>query len=1697
VAANDRQQLLEGLEKVRLGKKSRNVKRGKMTLASRPKLAFLFTGQGSQRVGMGRKLFENEPVFRETLQRCDEILRGDRDISLISVIFGEVETPLLDETAWTQPALFALEYSLVKLLESWGILADQAMGHSVGEYVAACTANVFSLEDGVRLIAKRADLMQKLPRGGAMAVLFAPGDLIQERLDALRGQVVIAAFNGPANTTISGKKKAVEQVVTKAQEMGVGAQMLSVSHAFHSPLMEPMLDEFEQFAEQIRYHPPEIPIIANLTGEIATDSTFSASYWRQHIRNPVLFSASVARLAQSNIDALLEVGPSASLLGMARRCAVGWNVPMWPLLRDREDDVSVIHSALSELYVLGAKIDWRVFDGHKNHPRVVVPGYSFEKQRYWFEPEGATTRTRDHYLGISTVNPILGRRIESPDSVVFENTLSPKSPRYLDHHRVRGSAIVPASAFVEIGLAAAKEVFGEGHHSLENVSFQKALILSNIERRVQVILPADSGGRRGFKIFSQSAASATNDSWELNAIGTIVSDHSRANQDEPAPIDIDSLNKRSFTRLSRDEFYQFLKSRVLHYGPSFQVFAEVRRGESESIGLTALDPSVVSEMHDYTLHPAIGDGCMQSMAGVVPLENDGSFSPYMYLPMSVKEVRIHGSQTEKMFYVARRTSDNGQPSPEYVRGDISLTDENGRVLVEFIGATVQRLGKEAQSAQSEPRNWLYELKWEMEQQEVVEVGAEIGNSGTDHRTCLIFADEGGVGREFAALATARGWRPVLVQRGNSFMAPAANDGTGEYVVDPLNEDDFTKLIEDVVLQAQQAPGRLDIVMCWGLDATLAVDSEAAHLAESGRLWSGAFHLLKEVVRRTIETPVSVWLVTRGAQKVTASDSIALAQTPLLGLGRVATFELGNKSCRLIDLDPAAPQSGAAALAAELARSSDEPQIAHRNGRRYFARLERTPDALETSRKDEASGVPIGSAYRLRLGADTTVDKLRFEAIERASPKEDEVEIEVRAAGLNFSDVLKAIGLYPGITDEIVPLGIECAGVVTAVGGGVDRFKVGDEVMGIAPYCFASHCITPEYAIVPKPTQIDFEEAATIPLAFLTAYYSLVRVARLQKSERVLIHAGAGGVGMAAIQVAQHIGAEIFATAGSDEKREYLKSVGVEHVMDSRTLEFAEQIRTATQGEGVDVVLNSLPGDAIDRSLSVLRAYGRFVEIGKIDIYQNKMVGLLPFQDNLSYTAVDLDRLFRERPGLASDLIGELMGYFYSGEYRPLNLTLFPISDVVGAFRYMSQRRNIGKVILSMEGERNFDADARPVEPDLIRQDATYLITGGLGALGLATADWLVQQGARHVALMSRGAPSDAAESRMEAMRADGASVWAIMGDVADSASLDLALSAIRQGSPDLKGVIHAAGVLADGFIGEMDIDQFDMPILSKVQGSWNLHLATREMPLDFFVMYSSVSSIMGTVGQANYAAANAFLDALAWFRRGESLTAATVNRSGWAGAGMAEAAANEITARGMQLLPPGPSFELLKQILEADRPQTAVMIADWEHVGRLVGGLRLGELKPRLLERLVGDSDAGTEAGSEESKALMADLRALDITARELRLCDIFTEKLSAIMGLAEADLDPVQPLNAMGLDSLMAIELGITLESLLNTTIPMSIYLEGPSISTLAKYVANAIDQAPTSSESSDSEGELAIPTAAIGYGVNDERSPPAELGR
>ena len=911
---------------------------------------------------------------------------------------------------------------------------------------------------------------------------------------------------------------------------------------------------------------------------------------------------------------------------------------------------------------------------------------------------------------------------------------------------------------------------------------------------------------------------------------------------------------------------------------------------------------------------------------------------------------------------------------------------------------------------------------------------------------LVFADSGGVGDELASLLVDAGGEAALVVRGENFRQA----GEQRYEVDPTSLEDLTALCRTVT----KASDFRGVVHLWSLDAP-AEDQATVSSLEDAERWG--CHSLVRIVQALAE--LEMWgpatqllCVTRNAQPVGDQiDKLSVLQSPLLGLGRVIRNEHSNINSKLVDLGlDDNPSVDAQRLLRELNTKDPDPEIALRGDVRFVPRaqsLNEKPQSVEWAKHDP---VP---RFALTIPTPGALDRLQIIKAEIPEVAPGAVEIQVVAAALNFRDVMKALGFYPTDSPDATILGDECAGRITRLGEGVTNLKVGDEVIAVAPGSFASHVVTPATLVTRKPRHLSFPEAVTMPVVFLTAYYGLVHLARLEAGERVLVHAGAGGVGLAAIQLAQHIGAHVYATAGSPEKRQILHQMGVHSVMDSRSLAFADEIMQETGGEGVDVVLNSLSGIAITKGISCLAPNGRFVELGKRDIYQNAKLGLWNFRKNLSYFAVDLGRLLGNAPVLLQALRHEFPRMLRARTFQPLPHCEFPISRSIDGFRRMAQAKHVGKIVLSVRDPRVAVSGEKNCRQELAG-DGTYLITGGFGGYGLTVAQWCVDRGAGCVVLMGRhGAASDDAQNAMAQFQQQGARVEEAKGDVTSAQQVAQVCEHIRKTMPPLRGIFHLAMVLEDGILLQQDPDRFSKVTAPKIAGAWNLHHETLQDQLDVFVLFSSVASLLGNPGQSSYAAGGAFPDALAHYRRARGLPAITINWGALEGVGYL--AKDEVRSavikanRGMlnKGLSPDEAMAALDRAMAENEPQLAALRVDWSTIGKASprSASVLEFLLPQGAEELESDH-AGTsiresiaEAPDEEKRSLME---------------GYLRNQVAKVLGTTPEGLDEAQPLNEVGLDSLMGVELKNRVESDLQIALPVATLLQEPSLSQFAEKI-------------------------------------------
>ncbi|MDL2315842.1 SDR family NAD(P)-dependent oxidoreductase [Desulfovibrio sp. OttesenSCG-928-A18] len=776
----------------------------------------------------------------------------------------------------------------------------------------------------------------------------------------------------------------------------------------------------------------------------------------------------------------------------------------------------------------------------------------------------------------------------------------------------------------------------------------------------------------------------------------------------------------------------------------------------------------------------------------------------------------------------------------------------------------------------------------------------------------------------------------------------------------------------------------------------------------------------------LRTDTRLFVITGGALTDGAPDVLPVpSQGALCGFARVLGNELRALRCTVIDAHGAILESKGriAALARELLRPTDENEIVLTANARYVPRMKRF-----TPRTDSAADAETSGAL-LTFDSPGRLQNLYWKSMPLPKPGPGEVCVEVRYTGLNFRDVMWSMGM---LLDEALEngfsgptMGIECSGIIRSVGQGVTGWKPGDAVLGFTPAGFSSHVLTRATAIARKPDNISLSQAATIPVAFITAWYSLKHLARMQPGERILIHGAAGGVGLAAVQIAAHLGLEVHATVGSAEKRSFLRSLGVSNLYSSRSLAFAQEVMDNTQGQGVDAVLNSLVGEAIPAGLSVLRPFGRFIELGKRDFYADTPMRLRPFSNNLSYFGVDVDQLIIHQPELARTLFAELIALFAERKLAPLPHTLYPVTRTVDAFQAMQQSAHTGKLVVSLAGAASIAKAPEETQIKLkLRPDASYLVSGGTGGFGLASALRLARRGAKHLLLLSRnGVKDEESAGLIEEMRANGVQVTIARTDVADQVKLQRCLDKVLKQMPPLRGLIHAATILDDGLVTGLTPERIARALEAKSLGAWNLHLLTKDMHLDFFTLYSSATTPFGNPGQAAYVAGNCMLESLAAWRRSRDLPAQVI---GWGAIGDTGMITRNPKARDMLLkvlgISPTSSKDALywlEHCIATDIGTSYYFGLDWQSRADIpiLSAPRFSCLRP-------GGSSSHDSGGPS-----LEDIRALPPKEGQKLLASLLIAEISHVLRLPKYRLAPDALLVAQGMDSLMGVELGMAIE--------------------------------------------------------------------
>ncbi|NES81718.1 MAG: SDR family NAD(P)-dependent oxidoreductase, partial [Moorea sp. SIO2B7] len=1701
VVTSNPKELAEKLQQHQQGEEVTGIYSGALLNTTTPKIAFLFTGQGSQYVNMGRQLYQQAPTFREAINQCEQILSSletFQDKSLREILYptdtDESGSSLLDQTAYTQPALFAIEYALFKLWQSWGIKPDVVMGHSVGEYVAATVAGVLSLEDGLKLIAARGSLMQKLPAGGAMVSVMTSESKVREIFKAmsLEEKVAIAAINGPESIVISGEEEAVRAIATHLESVGIKTKQLQVSHAFHSPLMEPMLAEFEAVAEEINYHEPKIPLISNVTGKLVGEEMTSGKYWARHVRQPVRFAQSMITMQEEGYDLFLEIGPKPILLGMGRQC-LPEEVGVWlPSLRPGVDEWQQMLDSLGKLYVQGAKVDWSGFDQNYNREKVVLPTYPFQRERYW--PESKRKFQTQQVDGEKVLHPLLGIKLQVAalkNQFCFESLLAGDRPAYLKHHEVFSQVLFPATGYLEIALAAGVNLSKSQHVVLEDVIIGRGLILQEIDlTTVQTILTPLENGSYKFEIFSyKNQENQDTPLWILHTEGQIRAD---SQESTLRAIDRAKYQAECTQPIKVQEHYQKFRQLGLNYGVSFQGVQQLWLGSHQALAQIKLPEALTKEITNYQFHPALLDAALQVAGQALPQTNNNT-----YLPVGIEQLKIY-APPEKSLWVYASVSEFIEDQ-KILTAQLTVASLEGEIIATIKGLQLKLATQETPLEVKSITNCLYEVEWRAK-----------GRLGQ-----LLPPDF-----LLPPIEIAQQLTPTLIE-----LLTQIDDRKASEISTKLEE-----LSVDYIVQ-----GLLEIGWSYKAKESFEADAAVQRLGivpTQERLFMRLLQILKEL--GVLEFAQLQWEVKQTLEKVnpTQKNQSLLSQYPEEAAALTLLDRCASQLSMVLrgEIDPVElvfPQ-GDLTTATQLYEKSTVAKLMNTIVQNTINKaIEKLPPSRGIRLLEIGAGTGGTSSYVLphlnpqqteyiftdigQLFTSKAQDKFSDYRFVVYKTLDIEVDPNSQGFGAHQYDIIIAANVLHATTS--IKETLSNVRQLLAPGGILVLYEATtpqrwlDLVFGLLEgwWKFTDYELRPDYPLLSFDQwnrvlrETGFTEVVAIPEVqektqglsgqkVIVAQAAPTKQKTEKKPKSWLILADKQGIAQHLARQLKSIG-EVCILVFAGEKYQQISPEEL-RINPNNQSEYEQLI------EAVAVKSPSLYG--IVQCWTTEVGLGKTIKSEELEnlsklgcattlyLVQALVKAELPTAPRLWLVTCGSQPVPSNAPIIPGVTQSSLWGMrkVISLEHPEFNCVCIDLDpeetkecQANGLFEeiwsedkedQIAQRGNgryVPRLVASHHQQRVV-ADATSKKSVSFREEANYLITGGMGGLGLLVARWMVEKGAKHLILLGRRAPDDTVEEKIIELEMAGAEVVVEKADVSDWESMTRVVANIEQLNRPLAGIIHSAGMLSDGMLQNQNWPSFDKVMSPKVQGAWHLHQLTQNQQLDFFVMFSSIASLFGSPGQGNHSAANGFLDGLAYYRRSLGLPGLSINWGivGEVGEAAERGADVSLQKKGLGAIAPAQVLESLELLMSGtDDTEVGVVPIDW-----LALEERIAEW-PFLAD--WQELTASMAATKRENDSILQRLKAVSLEERESILMEYLVGKIAKILAMSASQIDVAQPLIDMGLDSLMAGELRNLLKRQLGWDIPFQKIFGGASTAQIADLVNDQITQQLLLEEITDSD--------------------------
>ncbi|KAI1864983.1 uncharacterized protein JN550_008529 [Neoarthrinium moseri] len=1636
------------------------------------RIGFVFTGQGAQWYGMGRELYAQYPVFQNAIDCADSVLSSlGASWSLVEELSKDEKTSQVGAAHISQPSCTAVQLALVDLLRSWGIRPAAVTGHSSGEIGAAYAAGILPFESCMAIAYHRGRLIPVLKerypdlRGSMLAVggskeEFEP--LLSELND---GEVKIACFNSPTSLTISGDESGIDELKKIVDEKQLFNRKLFVDTAYHSHHMNLLAKDYQESIQMIGSPAPtETRFHSSLLGRQCDASELESTYWVQNLTCAVRFNEALQSMLapigehKTGVNMLIELGPHSALQGPIKQImqAVGpdaTKVPYASALSRKKDAVETALALAGSLFTKGQTLNFDAINfpkSQKTEPMLLtdLPRYPWNKTvKYWHD----SRLTQKHKNRNAPRNDILGTVAHYSNDLepTWRNIVRLEDLPWLEHHKVQSLTVFPMSGFITMAIEAASQraIAAEltfDKYKLRDVSVVAPLVIPDEDVEMTTTLRPDQESTQGawdeFRICSWSKSQG----WKEHCKGFIAVendecngvDDSRRAYEAKAMLKstILSVEARASAPVSSEKLYETLGELGVSYGTTFQGITNCSANNDCSKAEITV-PDIAKEMPNHHISPAVlQPALLESLISTYWPIADGGHGGIdtIYLPSSVDRITISKKITEA-------TKEPGKLLNAYSQGHFSM-DAPMTTKISMFAASMDD--------PSEPLITIEDLM-------IAPIIDREAATEESHRELCYKLD----------------WEPAL----ESEPAEPSQSTDSEIVIVHAETALQAKIATELAGGLEKLTGKMPQIS--SLASANAEDKVAIFLPEIEKpllstLKAQEFEALQRILTKVAG---ALWVVRGAYDKATSPDL-----NMITGLSRTIRSETLLPFSTL-DLDGRVPLEADAVVEAVLkvfqaVFSKDSPancemEFMQREGKFLTPRIINDPEMNAVVHRQTKSAAlqptPFGQSDRslkLKIGNIGALETLHFVDDEsKGSPlRPDEIEIQVKAVGLNHRDLTAAHGKLA--TDDF---GVEASGVVVKVGCDVTNLTAGDRVAAMTQGAFATTTRTKASFAFKLPAGMTFEAGASLPLAYSTAYYSLIELGRLQDDESVLIHAAARAVGQAAISLAQMIGADVFVTVGSAEKKEFLMkeyNIPEDHIFYSRNNNFGKSLRQVTNGNGVDVVLNCLAGDAVRESWDCLNKFGRLIDVGTRISSTSMKLEMDQFEHNSSFMTVDMMALAAERPKLMQRVLTDVSKLIkYNKVAPPSPITTFPISEVESALKSLQTGANAHGKLVVVPNATDIVKATPPKRPkQLLKSDATYILIGGTGGLGRSMSKWMISRGARNLVLVSRsGSATGKVKELVDQAAEQGANVVVRRCDVANPADVEDLVNQGLEGMPPVRGLIHGAMVLHDVLFEKMTYDQYTTVIESKVQGGWNFHNALVNAPLDFFVAISSVAGAVGNRGQAAYAAANCFLNALVQYRLARGLPASSLDLTAISDTGYlaedAEKAAEVAKNLAGDTICEAEVLALLGCAISGELGAVCN--------NHTITGMRISaDVQPfwtpdakckHLREAAEAEAAANAAAGGSKAVSWNAAAKAAKtLEEAEQVVCEGLVEKCAAVMMMEKEDLDVTRALSHYPLDSLVAIEIRNFITREFEATLQVLELLSSGSIQTLAKGV-------------------------------------------